>query len=265
LLLLHGTRLLTASAFPEPSATRLTQRIGELTRAELLGTFLGASAPYQAFNGAAATLAGLLLLFPATALLGAVLSIVLLGMMAVLSYCYGLPGKAGTLGALAAAIVLAAPHARRFFDALLRNRPADPVSEPTVPKRAQRIGAALGLTLFGLFTSLGAIQSVRTHHSPAPALYGVWNVEELSVNGEAIEPGDPRWWRFLIVDRDGSMRLVPALGPRRVLSPDALRITPVAPHVMTASLDGSAIRLKLHRMQLLQERFHWLLPPEEEE
>jgi hypothetical protein len=264
LLLVHGAALLTASAFPEPSATTLTHRLGELTRADLLATFLGASAPYQAFNGAVTALAGLLLLFPATALLGAVLSMVLLGMMSVISYCYGLPGKWVTFVALVAAIVLAAPHAGRFFDGLLRNRVAEPVPEPPVPPRAQRIAAVLGLAVFVACTALGVTRSIRAHAPPASALYGVWNVEELSVNGEALAPGHPRWWRYFIVARDGTMQLVPALGPPRVLTPGALHVTPVEPHVLTAALDGGAVRLKLHRMQLLQERFHWLLPPEEE-
>jgi hypothetical protein len=265
LLLVHGAALLTTSAFPEPSASTLTQRLGELTRAELLATFLGASGPYQAFNGAVTALAGLLLLFPATALLGAVLSIVLLGMMAVLSYCYDLPGKAVTLVALAAAMVLAASHAGRFVDALLRNRLAEPVPEPPVPLRVHRIAAAIGLAVFVACTALGVTRTILAHSPAAPALYGVWNVEELSVNGEALAPGDPRWWRYFIVARDGTMQLVPALGPARVLAPGALKLTPIEPHVVTASLDGGTVRLKLHRMQLLQERFHWLLPPEEEE
>jgi hypothetical protein len=265
LLLVHGAGLLTASAFPEPSATTLTQRLGELTRAELLATFLGASVPYQAFNGTAATLAGLLLLFPATSLLGAVLSTVLLGMMTVISFCYGLPGKPVTLLSLAATLVLGAPHARRFVDALLRNRVTEPVPEVPVPPRGQRFVAMAGVAVLMICLVLGVTRSVRAHSPAAPPLYGVWNMEELSVRGEIIEAGDPRWWRYFVVDRDGTMRLVPAMGTPHVVPAAALHVVPVAPHVLAASLGGGAIQLKLHRMRLLQERFHWLLPPEEEE
>lgn len=256
-MLVHGLGQLVPT-IPEPTLHTLTLRLGELTRAELLTASLGYSAPYQMFNGALETAAGLLLLFPVTALLGAVISGALLTMTAIMAFCYDVPYKLVTLQALLLAGLLIAPQARRLVDALVRNRVVEPADDPAAPRRAQRIVTAGGLALAVVLLAANAVRSVRGYQPSSP-LYGVWNVEELTVNGE--ESGA---WRMLIVDHDGIPRLVSAAGIARLCT---LTLRPAETHVLIADgpLDGATVHAKLRRMQLLQDRFHWLLPPEEEE
>jgi hypothetical protein len=256
-MLVHGLGQLIPTV-PEPTLHTLTLRLGELTRAQLLMTSLGYSEAYQIFNGALETAAGLLLLFPVTALLGAVISGALLTMAAIMAFCYDTPYKLVTLTTLLLAVLLIAPQAKRLLDALLRNRVVEPADDPPPPRTAQRLVVAGGLALALILAVTNGVRYVRAH-GPRSPLYGVWNVEELTVNGEEVGT-----WQRLVVDHDGIPRLVTAAGAVRLCT---LTLRPAEAHVLMAdgTLDGAAVHAKLRRMQLLQDRFHWLLPPEEEE
>lgn len=264
-MLVHGVGQLIPTAIPEPALSTFTRRVGELTREQMLATFLGASVPYQAFNGVIEVAAGLLLLFPVTALLGAVIAAGMLSMAVVMAFCYDVPHKLVTMQALLLALLLVAPHARRLLDVLLFNRVVEPADEPPAPRAVQRFVVACGLAVLIVLSVLGAVRFARARPTPPP-LYGAWNVEELTVGGQELAPGDPAWWRWVIVERDGRTRIVPAMGAPRALPP-GLRLVPAEAHVVTVqgSVDGAAVRAKLRRMELLQENFHWLPPPDDEE
>jgi len=56
-------------------------------------TFMGASTPYNVFTGASEMLAGVLLFFPTTTLLGALLAMAVMTQVVALNFCYDVPVK----------------------------------------------------------------------------------------------------------------------------------------------------------------------------
>ena len=56
---------------PEGRFVTLVEPVGNLSASELLWTFIGASTPYQMFTGWAEAVAGVLLVIPRTAIVGA--------------------------------------------------------------------------------------------------------------------------------------------------------------------------------------------------
>ena len=67
----YGMAKVIPTQFQAPSLVTLVQPVGSLSLADLLWTFIGASTPYQMLAGVAEVPAGLLLVVPRTAMLGA--------------------------------------------------------------------------------------------------------------------------------------------------------------------------------------------------
>ncbi|MES1210795.1 MAG: hypothetical protein ABUL63_00545, partial [Acidobacteriota bacterium] len=106
------------------------QRLAELTQGELLRTLIGASPVFQSFTGAAALLGGVLLLFPRTTLLGALICAANLAMAVTLALCYDLPSKLSVSGLFVLSLLLIVPDLRRLIDLFLLDRAVEPPPSP---------------------------------------------------------------------------------------------------------------------------------------
>jgi hypothetical protein len=247
------------------------QRLGELTQGELLRTVVGASPVFQSFTGLAALLGGVLLLFPRTVLLGALICAANLAMAVTLALCYDLP-KLYVSSLFLLSLLLLAPDLRRLVDLFLLDRAVEP---PRTPPAAEGWAGRL-LLLLGVGVILAgaavAIPRFVQLHPPKPPFYGAWNVEELTVNGE--ETSDPRRWRRAVFQDPGALDVELAIGSRKRHTLDLdmsgktltldrrTRFTFQEPEdgvlLLEGRLDGRHTRAKLRRMLISSPWFHWI-------
>ena len=239
---------------PAPELSTYLLRVGELTPARMLATFLGYSPAYQRFTGLAELLGGVLLLARRTTLLGALISAANLVMACALALCYGAPWKLPSFVLLLMAVILIAPDLRRLADLLVLDRAVEPAEETR--SRFDRLVPLLGLAVI-VWSSVAAIREYRHLDRPKPPMYGVWNVEE-----------GPDSWRRVIFEKPGVLDVEHAIGSRTSYRIDPDRLTFDQPEsgvlLLDGELDGLRTSAKLRRMNLLGDRFHWILELEEE-
>lgn len=205
----YGAYKVIVSQFPRPTLDRLVQPIGDASPMGLLWTFMGASEPYTMFTGAAEMLCGVLLFFRRTTTLGALMSAAVMSNVVMLNFCYDVPVKLYSSHLLAMALFLTLPEAGRLANVFLFNRAAEPAEiRPLFESERLNRGALVLSTLFLLaLVGLGLHQSYqgRQNSLQRSPLYGVWEVEEFSADGEPRPPllTDKERWRRVIFDRPG--------------------------------------------------------------
>lgn len=247
------------------------QRLGELTQGELVRTVVGASPIFQSFTGLAALLGGVLLLFPRTTLLGALICAANLSMAVTLALCYDLP-KVWVSFLFLLSLVLLAPDLRRLADLFLLDRDVEPPrTPPAADGRSGRVLLLLGVGVIVGGAAVAVPRLVRLH-PPEPPFYGAWNVEEITVEGE--ESTDPRQWRRAVFQDPGALDVELRIGSRKrhaldldlsrkTLTLDGRsRFTFQEPEegvlVLEGRLDGRHTRAKLRRMLISSPWFHWV-------
>ena len=110
---------------PAPLA-RMMEPFHDFSPMGVLWTFMGASMAYTIFAGASEVLGGLLLLFPRTTSLGALVSGAVMLNVVMLNFCYDVPVKLYSANLLLMAVFLAAPDLGRLANVFLWNRPTRP-------------------------------------------------------------------------------------------------------------------------------------------
>ena len=204
-----GMAKVIPTQFVPPALTTLVQEVGNLTLSALLWVFVGASTPYQMFTGWAEVTAAVLLVFPRTTLLGALLCAVDMVQVLALNASYDFGLKQISSHYILMSLFLLAPDFRRLANVMLLDRPAPASSQPPLfaSAHANRVALAaqiaFGLYLAGVFTWLQARQWDAPDgpaHARSP-LYGIWEIERLAVDGEARPPDlndyDRRWRRAI--------------------------------------------------------------------
>jgi hypothetical protein len=175
----------------------------------VLWNSIGASPGYETFAGCAELLGGLLLMFPRTVMVGALICAADLTQIFVLNMTYDVPVKQFSFHLLLMAVLILAPDLRRLAGFFFLNRPVDAVERTPLfaTRRAQRIATAciafLWLWMIGN-TVYGTWQGWHQYGggAPKPPLYGIWNIEEYSLNGkrQALLATDAQQWRRMIFD-----------------------------------------------------------------
>ena len=91
----YGAAKIFPWQFPAPTLSKLIQRYGDSSPMGLLWTFMGASRSYSFFGGATELLAGMLLVVPRLATLGALVCIGVMSNVLMLNLGYDVPVKLG--------------------------------------------------------------------------------------------------------------------------------------------------------------------------
>ena len=112
-MFVYGGGKVIPDQFPSPAPEALVQPVGEAAPVALLWTFMGASASYTMFTGAAEMLGGLLLTTRRTTLLGALVCVGVLSNVFMLNVGYDVPVKVLSFHLLAMAVFLVVPDLRR--------------------------------------------------------------------------------------------------------------------------------------------------------
>jgi hypothetical protein len=291
-LLDYGASKVIKAQFPDPWLWRMLEPFGESSPMGLLWTFMGFSKPYGMFTGAVEMLAGALVLLPRLTTLGALLSTAALTNIFVLNLAYDVPVKLYSANLLLLALFLLLPDLRRLADVFLFDRGTQPpVRTGLFASRALDRAMAALLFLFcgylAVRTLRDAQHGLRTYgdESPKPALYGIYSVDEMTVDGVAHPPlfTDPLRWRRMTIERN-MVGLVPADGPVQRFAAETLdgihtlrlyrrgetahidlRFETPAPGRLTisGSMDGKQIVAALTRLPepafpLTSRGFHWI-------
>ena len=292
----YGAMKIIPDQFGPPSLERLMEPFGDASPMALLWTFMGASAPYTTFSGLTEWLGGVLLLFRRTSLLGALVCIGALTNVVMLNFCYDVPVKQYSSHLLAMAIFLAAPHLRRLAGLLVLNRPVPPAPEPRLIHRPWlRRGALAFQALFAITFSIHMLYTAREdlaeYYSDRSPLYGIWNVEELQIDGQTSPPPGAetlRWRRLIFEDPTVVAIQLPSRslhywikteGVRPGAAQGTLALTkrddpawkanfayqrPVPDRLtLNGTFDGRKVQANLHRIDesklpLLSRGFHWV-------
>ena len=276
-----------------PPLGLLTQPVGDLTRMRLLWISTGASPAYETLVGCAELLGAVLLLLPRTTLLGGLLCAANLSMVFVLNMCYDVHVKLYSFHLLVMALLLVAPDAPRLANLFLFNRATDP--SPALPVASNRWvnrGLQALLLAFCLFKIGAEFQETwaryKTFHPPRPPLYGIWNVEALTLDGREVPAtDDPARWRWVGFFRPGAVTIKHALGSNQTYAldldlknrtmilrgkapgPPPARLSITAPEdgamILEGVLNGHATRAKLRKMALISRPFHWMFEAPKED
>jgi len=266
----------------------------------LLWVFVGASPLYQLFTGVAEVLAAIFLVIPRTTPLGALLA--LMDMIQVfslnMSYDFGL--KQISFHYIVMSVFLLAPEWKRLANVFVLGRPAPAPSQVPLFRTAGANRAALivqllaGVYLLGNYTYLEGRQwdAPEGPAHPRSALYGIWDIERMTVDGEVKEPVfndyDHRWRRAIFdfpnrmafqrtddsltrydvtIDLDrGSLTLTKFNS--RTWSATFLFQRPAPDQlVFEGTFDGHAMRIEMEQVgldtfPLLNSPFRWIRPPD---
>jgi hypothetical protein len=258
----------------------------------ILWTFMGASTTYNVFSGLAEMIGGVLLAFRRTALLGALVGFSVMLNVVALNVFYDVPVKLYSGHLLAMAVFLILPDLRRLTDLLLLNRRVE--AQPRSPffvrpwLRRSISGLSLlvvaALTWFHLSRAAETSKLYGTQARKGP-LYGIWEVDELTVDGKVRPPltTDAERWRRLIFANPGQLAVQrmddnrdryfltegkATLELTRRFEPGwkaSLAYARPKPELLTVEgqWDGHRLQARLHRVKapefLLTTRgFHWI-------
>lgn len=291
----YGAYKAIPSQFARPGLDQLIQPFGEASPMGILWTLMGASTAYTVFSGLAEMAGGLLLMARRTTLLGALVSIGVLVNVVMLNFSYDVPVKLYSSHLLAMACFLLLPDLRRLANVLLLNRAAEPITpdpsrSPLTTGRLRRAAPVLLTVLVAAYTGHALYKSYDSSKeygnlSPKPPLYGIWNVDELEVDGVARPPllTDATRWRRMVVSYPGeiSVQLMDStsayyslyLGKRRLALgkfddphwKSSFSYRELAPGLLALEgvLDGKRTRMRMRRMPeaaftLTSRGFHWI-------
>lgn len=192
-----------------PSLQRLLEPFGDFSPMAILWASVGAAPAYERFAGAAELAAGLLLVIPRTAMLGAAIAVFDMVEVFVLNMTYDVPVKLYSFHLLVIALVLLIPERKRLVRFCFGNCAIEqPVSVSLfASKRANRL-ALLVQVIFGLLLvnvnvreSLGR-WSEYGGGAPRSPFYGIWTIDEMRIGGVVRAPllTDYDRWRRVIFD-----------------------------------------------------------------
>jgi uncharacterized membrane protein YphA (DoxX/SURF4 family) len=293
-LFLYGMDKVVPLQMPFPYLTRLLEPFHNFSPMGVLWSSIGASPAYQIFAGCAEMLGGILLIFPRTTTLGALVSLADMTQVFLLNMTYDVPVKLFSFHLLLMAVFLLAPEFERLADFFFRNRTAGPSTQAELfqTRRANRIalGAqiAFGIWLLGA-NAYSSWSGWYTYGGgrPRSPLYGIWNVDQLSIDGQVRSPlltDYDRWHRavFEIPNRVDFQRMDDSFaryGAAIDASDKTIALTKNGDKnwkanftfhrvgedqlILDGSMDGHSIHMQLqlvdsNKFLLVSRGFHWI-------
>jgi uncharacterized membrane protein YphA (DoxX/SURF4 family) len=296
-LLSYGASKVIKTQFPPLFLSTLVEPYGESSPMGLLWAFMEYSGPYTVFTGIVEMLGGVLLFVPRLSLLGGLLGAAAMTNVFMLNMSYDVPVKLYSFLYLVMSVFVVAPDLRRLAGFFVFNRTVEAAAAPPLFRRRWLNRSVLGLQLV-LCVVFATTNLVRSHGrakqygflAPNPPLYGIWSVEEFTVDGEPRPPlltDDLRWQRVIFDRFPGVVAMQKMNGERLryVLDLDLAKkkfalskrqntdakwkseFTVEQPQpelvLLDGKMDGRQIHAKLRRQPddkflLLNRGFHWV-------
>jgi uncharacterized membrane protein YphA (DoxX/SURF4 family) len=290
----YGAIKIIKVQFPDLFLWRLLSPYGDSSPTGLLWSFMGYSRTYNLFTGLVELVGGALLFVPRLATLGALLSVGAMANVFMLNLSYDVPVKLYSFNLLLMGLYLMAPEGRRLLNVFVLNRATAPLTHAPLFQRRWLNNGMLALQL-GLLLYVGASELYQSHKrytqsgdgAPPPPLFGVYNVDEFIVDGQArptVLTDDARW-RRVTFERYNLMAIFPGDSPvqryKVKLDPSkhSLQLGKIVPGSWQASfsfeensptqltlrgeMDGRQIQASLRRVELkslplYENGFHWI-------
>jgi hypothetical protein len=293
-MFLYGLAKAIPLQMPFPYLNRLLEPYGNFSPMAVLWSSIGASPSYEIFAGCAEMLGGILLLAPRTATLGALVCLADMIQVFMLNMTYDVPVKLFSFHLILFSLFLLAPDMRRLLNFFFTGRTVAPSRSTALFRtaRANRIAVVLqvafGLYLIGMGIYSG-IGSWRQYGGgqPKSALYGIWNVDEMSVDGQlrsALLTDRERWRRVVfdfptftsfqrpddtftgygstISEKDSTLALTKGSDKNWKASFTYARPAPDQ-LLLNGSMDGHQVQMKLklvdrNKFNIVNRGFHWI-------
>jgi uncharacterized membrane protein YphA (DoxX/SURF4 family) len=194
---------------PYPYLTKLIEPFGNFSPMGVLWSSIGSSPRYEMFAGSAEMLGGILLIVPRTTMLGALVCLADMTQVFMLNMTYDVPVKLLSFHLILLSLFLLAPDLRRLANLLFLDRPAGPSTQPPLfaTRRANRIALAAQVIFCAVLVGVnvyGGWSGWHQFRGPAfkSALYGIWDVDQLVIDGQTRSPllTDYGRWRRAIFD-----------------------------------------------------------------
>jgi hypothetical protein len=201
---------------PSPSLFQLVQPFGDKSPMGLVWSFVGYSRAYSAFTGWGEIISGGLLFFRRTTTFGALFSMVVIGNIAAINFCYDVPVKLYSSTLFIMSVFLAAPDLKRLLNVFILNKTAQPVIfKNFVHKRWQQMAVRCYKALFiiyAFYSSIsGSLNGQREYGDKRilPPLHGIYNTSVFIRNKDTIRPltTDTTRWKQIIIDFDKSVQI----------------------------------------------------------
>lgn len=197
---------------PYPYLSRLVQPYGDSSPMGLVWTYIGQSKAFSVVVGLSEVICGLLLFFRKTTLLGALFSLIVMGNVMAVNFCYDIPVKIFSSVLELMALYLAAPYLKRLYQLFIQHKPIqiNNYVQPSFTKKwVAVVLKCLKLLIIAdaLFYGIkGGMDSVNKYgdNAPKPPLYGIYNTELVIRNKDTIASltTDTSRWKQLIIQSD---------------------------------------------------------------
>ncbi|MEJ7559596.1 MAG: hypothetical protein WKF66_14905 [Pedobacter sp.] len=216
MLFVYGFVKVIKIQFPYPSLVRLTETFGDSTPMALAWTFIGYSSGYNIYIGGAEVLAGALLFFKRTTLLGALLAMTVMANVFAMNLAYDIPVKIFSLNLLFLAIWIAWRDIDRLVAFFINHTPVLPRPDvyPFKTKWKKMIQLslkviALTFTVYSTAYSMYELSRKYGDDAPKPPLYGIYDVISFTLNGKESLPlvTDEKRWKRIIINYPGNVRI----------------------------------------------------------
>jgi hypothetical protein len=186
---------------------RFVEPFGNFSPMGVLWSSIASAVPYEIFAGCAELLGGVLVLMPRTATLGALICLADMVQVFMLNMTYDIPVKLFSFHLILLSLFLLVPEAgrlSRFFFSTGTVAPA--VESPLfVERRANRIATFAQYAFLAYLIGSNLYSAVKSWKEFGPgasksALYGIWNVDECTLDGQPHPPllTDTERWRRVI-------------------------------------------------------------------
>lgn len=215
-MLLYGFVKAVPMQMPYPYLFKFLEPLRDFSPMGVLWTSVGASPAYEMFSGCAELLGGILLIFPRTVTLGALVCLADMIQVFTLNMTYDVPVKLLSFHLILLSLLLLGPNLRALFQFFFESQPA--ALEPAQPlfrgRRMNRVAGAVLVALWLWMIGNYAYGDWSRWHQygggrAKPALYGIWNVEQLTVDGkdQPLDANTKDEWRRVVFDFPDSVQI----------------------------------------------------------
>jgi len=186
----YGGAKIFKTQFPFPGLHRLIQPYGESSPMGLAWTFMGYSTSFNYFTGFGEAIAGFLLFFRRTKLLGAFIGISVMSTIVMMNFGYDIPVKLFSSNLLLMLFLLLVPDGKKILHFLFLNKEIKPTKQIShiANEKLRNVGKKWG------------------DNTIKPPLYGLYTAEQVIINQDTLPPlvTDANRWHKLTIDYPNS-------------------------------------------------------------
>jgi hypothetical protein len=196
--------------------------VGFLPKQQMLWGYMGAAPGYETITGAVEMLAGVMLLVPRLATLGALLAVGALTNVFLLNVFYDVWLKFYSFLLVALALFVLLPDLRRLADVFVFNRTPAAVQEPPLFRNRRLMHALVAAQIvFGAGVISYKVSRVysdytrRAQYVSSVPFWGIWTVDEFALDGSERQPltTDEQRWNRMVFEAPGRVFIQRMDGP----------------------------------------------------